>query len=318
MNPESSASMTTTTKSSSEEPRDTDEKNDSPAKLRDVAEIRKINLEASEIEMRLSRGRHSPRFVFEAILGGVVAAGLLAAWLIGYLKPVLSAESELADIKAQIYQQEVALLKVEKKGLKSQQEQVRADNEKIQHQRDQLIAQNQQLGEDQRLVQKRIAELRKQLSRLVSEVDSFSAKSQLNQSDHNRLQQVTQDTEEQIGRLQHQSDTARSVESAAIRRIEALTAQRDATLLADYEITIRAGHGEQAYAEELREALERFNMDITIDEDTPPYDNSNVLITPTAENPRIVTTLKRILEDFDLQHKELDLSEGTGWAIIFP
>lgn len=52
------------------------------------------------------------RFVLQGIAGGIVAAGLLVAWIIGYLNPIMTAQQEVNE-----QQNKVALLRVEEQKL---------------------------------------------------------------------------------------------------------------------------------------------------------------------------------------------------------
>src|SRR5262245_59538586 len=68
-------------------------KNAELAKLE--AERRKLELEADEIQRRLNAGWYVGR-VGQSVAAGIVAAGLFAAWTIGYFQPLLTADTELA------------------------------------------------------------------------------------------------------------------------------------------------------------------------------------------------------------------------------
>jgi Protein of unknown function (DUF1566) len=68
-------------------------KNAQLAKLE--AERRKLELEADEIRRRLKAVWYIGR-VGQSVVAGIVAAGLFAAWTIGYFQPLLTADTELA------------------------------------------------------------------------------------------------------------------------------------------------------------------------------------------------------------------------------
>ncbi len=52
------------------------------------AEANRLELEATEIKQRIDQKWYKGRFFVEAIVGGVVAAGLLSGWFIQYFKPI--------------------------------------------------------------------------------------------------------------------------------------------------------------------------------------------------------------------------------------
>ena len=70
------------------------------------AEIAKLQAEVEEIQRRLDRGIFTPRIIAQAAIAGLVVAGLLAAWFIGYTAPILSKDSLKAQreaIKAELW-----------------------------------------------------------------------------------------------------------------------------------------------------------------------------------------------------------------------
>jgi Pregnancy-associated plasma protein-A len=101
------------------------------------AERRKIDLEAEEIRQRLTRKWYLTRYLLEAVIGGLVAAGLVAAWATQFLQPMLQSKEELrlAQTQKQAVQVEVETLRNEKERLKLEKD--RAD---IQQKYDSLVA----------------------------------------------------------------------------------------------------------------------------------------------------------------------------------
>ncbi len=66
------------------------------------AEAAKAELEVEEAGLRvkqLKKGWLTPRIVLQAVVAGLVGGGLLAAWGMGCLKPLLSAQTELDKIE---------------------------------------------------------------------------------------------------------------------------------------------------------------------------------------------------------------------------
>lgn len=68
--------------------------------------IEKTKAETADIEKRINAPWYKGRFFIEVLVGSLITSGLLAAWFISYLSPILSAKSELALIKAEIAQNE--------------------------------------------------------------------------------------------------------------------------------------------------------------------------------------------------------------------
>jgi hypothetical protein len=65
---------------------------------KNTAESKKLSIEAREIEKRLTQRWFSLKVMIQSAIGGIVGAALLAAWLISYFSPVLSAKHELATL----------------------------------------------------------------------------------------------------------------------------------------------------------------------------------------------------------------------------
>jgi len=66
------------------------------------AEKTKPNLEAEEVQKRSSQRWYSGRIFVRAVVGGIGASALIAAWMIGYFQPILSKKQELAELNNQI------------------------------------------------------------------------------------------------------------------------------------------------------------------------------------------------------------------------
>lgn len=69
---------------------------------RNEAERDKLLREADEVNRRLEQRWYSGRVFLQAVVAGVVAAGLLTAWGIGYLKPILARNTELNRLDVEI------------------------------------------------------------------------------------------------------------------------------------------------------------------------------------------------------------------------
>lgn len=70
--------------------------------VRNRAERRKLLLEAVETRQRLRIRWYQRRHIVQTTIAGVVAAGLLAIWIVEYFAPILSKETELQSINNEI------------------------------------------------------------------------------------------------------------------------------------------------------------------------------------------------------------------------
>ena len=69
---------------------------------RNRAERRKLLLEAMEKRQNLRRRWYHGQYVLQTILAGIVAAGLLAAWIVTYFAPIINKDTELKHLENQI------------------------------------------------------------------------------------------------------------------------------------------------------------------------------------------------------------------------
>ena len=109
------------------------------------AERKKLDAETAEIEKRLRQGPLRGRIFLQVIVGAIVASALVAAWVIGYLQPILETKQELADLKNQLMSVKQEMLNQENQrqkdalqkandSVKAQQralKQAQADNERL-------------------------------------------------------------------------------------------------------------------------------------------------------------------------------------------
>lgn len=68
--------------------------------MRDRAEARKLELEASLLARKLREPWYKGRYFVQSIVGGVVCAGLLATWGVGYFSPLMNKKQELAQLES--------------------------------------------------------------------------------------------------------------------------------------------------------------------------------------------------------------------------
>ena len=68
--------------------------------------IEKIKAETAEIQTNRNDSWVKRRVLIEVIIGSLITSGLLAAWVISYLSPILSAKNELALLSAEVVKKE--------------------------------------------------------------------------------------------------------------------------------------------------------------------------------------------------------------------
>ena len=285
--------------------------------LRNRAEARKFDLEAEEIEKRLSRHWLSPVSVMQAILGGVIAAGLLTAWFIVYLQPLLSAKSELANVAAQLHKTKAENLEILRKDLEARAVQLSAEKSGVQIQLDAMIVQNAELEDQQRLIEARLQEAQTQQSQLSAESEQLARRAELTLAERQRLERIAAESIKQLAELESQLQVLREAQASSSERATALTAQRSASLLGSYRIYIRKGPGEEEKANAIQGILRGVGVDSEIVEEDPPY-YQNKLLTRANEDPRVVAEVQELLGNFELVHRGAYPEGGSPWFNIFP
>jgi len=130
------------------------------------AERRKLTAEAEEVEKRLRKKWYVNELFVKWVLGGVVAAGLVVAWWIIYLHPILNVKQELAKL-------ENMRLAEENVSEKQKNEQQRQENEK-----------QKKINEEQHQENDRIT---KGMSELKVRFDSLSKETKLTAQERSKL-----------------------------------------------------------------------------------------------------------------------------------
>ncbi|CAB1064712.1 hypothetical protein D1BOALGB6SA_9509 [Olavius sp. associated proteobacterium Delta 1] len=164
---------------------------------RNNAERDKLLREADEIHRR-ARGRL--RGTLQAIVGGMVAAGLLSAWGIGYLKPILEKNKELALIE-----NKVLSYKTERQRQSNEQEQqaIRTENEAISQRLRDLEASNASLAEQRADAEELADNLKGQLVSLSKEYSAL-ADQQTGQTDAAEFQRLAEQAQDRVKLLETQ------------------------------------------------------------------------------------------------------------------
>lgn len=77
------------------------------------AETEKLRAEISEVNARLKVRWFEGRFFVQAVVAGIVAAGLLTAWSVEYLEPILSKNSRLSAMEVDVKKHENELISLQ-------------------------------------------------------------------------------------------------------------------------------------------------------------------------------------------------------------
>jgi hypothetical protein len=172
-----------------------------------TAECRRFELECLDLEHRISQPWYRGRFVLEAVTGGIVVAGLLAAWTIAYMQPILSRKQEIASLDA-IIQAKINerdhLQNESKAGV------LERDNHSIREQLGKLSSLNTALMQQQTEAEKHVFDLQTRLADQEEALTKRSTDIYLSQWER-----------QEITRLAQQARDARIVVNAQLARLHA-------------------------------------------------------------------------------------------------
>lgn len=96
------------------------------ARLKSEAEIEKLRLEAEDLRERIEKARkwYTGRFLFEALIGGVVAGALFVTWFVGFYAPSIDIEKDRLEFvkerEKERFDRELERQRHEKAGLLTQ------------------------------------------------------------------------------------------------------------------------------------------------------------------------------------------------------
>ena len=197
---------------------------------RNEAEEKKLLNEAEEIKKRLDWKFLPPRIVIQAVLAGIVAAGLLAAWGIGYLKPIILKNNELATLENKI-------LASENKNAKELNEAQRKELEKLNEQATnelkQLKAQNSELQQQQQNSAKLIADLKSKLEQISVEYKELSENLGTTETERTKYKELASATRKEIDNLKSELDRLQIASTRTKRRSQTLSDRLITAVLAD-------------------------------------------------------------------------------------
>lgn len=204
------------------------------ARLR--AEEAKFLAEAQEIEKRNRSTVFTPKILLQSLVAGLVAAGLLVAWGIGYLKPILERNQELSRIENKILSAENRQQKVRnneqkislallKKALGQDLDQLQEENKKLQSQID-----------DSKTLSTTLKSRMEDLSR---QYEQLSREKVLTASEKNQFEILAVEAQMEVANLRNELGELALAQDQAQANSRSISDQRLTTWLAGSQWAIR-------------------------------------------------------------------------------
>ncbi|UCF06511.1 MAG: hypothetical protein JSV33_05645 [bacterium] len=188
---------------------------------RDEAERNKYEIETQEIQRRIKQKWYRGRPLIQALIGGVVGSALIAAWLIGYFRPLLSADQELAERRNALAAEEIRQLRfdLEAEKRKNALERRSLENQVSQYQK-QLEDLKRQNEEFQETVAQAEARSKAVQERLQQTLDSYREELAPTSSDAERekIDRLSRTANAEIRQLDTTIDEFKNVRQATEQR----------------------------------------------------------------------------------------------------
>ena len=263
-----------------------------------AAEVRKAIAEAAEAELRvaqLQKGWLTPRIFFQACLGGLVAAGLLAAWVIAFLQPILTAEVRLAKIKRETLETKAAAVaadtraaEVDRDAIADEKKRVESDLAVLQSENLSLSARLKESLESAEKEKKRYQDLALQAEQLVAEAEAAG-------EEQDRLRALQKSAQAEADRLEEVVEQLQSEGKESADRAGVLEARRVALLLRSYEVWLYPSEeGQRTEAERLQKQLRDYGIESSIGTSAFEDAHREIKISDGAD-PAIFSWLSRSL-----------------------
>lgn len=174
------------------------------------AERKKLTLEAEEADNRLRQKWYSKRIIVQALVGGVIASALVAAWMISYLQPLLSADLERLQLENTIEKH--------RNELRSQDNERRTkalekENESNRNELESIAAQNEVLQAEQAELRRRAEALQARMEKFSRDYGTLAARQELTSAERNRYSRLARDTQKEV---QQQKDEVKNLRAAQV------------------------------------------------------------------------------------------------------
>jgi len=247
---------------------------------RNEAERQKFLSETKEINKRVNAKVWSQKNIVQAAIAGIVLAGLLAAWIVGYFKPILSKNQELATLDNKI-------LTAENKRQRQFNEIKKRELDKLKEQAtiemQQLNTQNSELQEQQQGSVQLIKDLKNKLESISKEYEKLSKRYEATESERKKYSDLALSARKELDSLKGEQDR--------LKAASVLTEVRSRTL------------SDRIIASTLTNTRWTLHLDST----TPLFDivfhSGGILVVPIKPN----TTHRWFVKDSELT---LELSDG--------
>lgn len=171
---------------------------------RNEAERKKLNLDANKWFISL-----------KYLIAGIVAAALITAWGIGYLKPILKKNNELSDIENRI----LAAENIEQKNRIEEHQKELEEREKL-YQEDlkSLDSINSAIKIQQKESAKLVSNLQDRLNKVSREYNRLAQKQQTNESERIRYAKLANETKEEALALKFNLNNVRATQQKTEKR----------------------------------------------------------------------------------------------------
>ncbi len=165
---------------------------------RNDAERRKILKEMEVIDKRLHERIYTSKNILQAVVGGIVAAALISAWGIGYLKPILERNKELATIENKILSNKIER---QKQLNVIEREKIATENSQYKKQLENIIAKNRELQSQQSDLKSLSENLKAKLDGISTQYTTLSQKFQLSEAEKENYNQLSTEASDKSKRL---------------------------------------------------------------------------------------------------------------------
>jgi hypothetical protein len=139
-------------------------------------EISKIKTEEEEIRKRISEGVWNRKTIIQTVVGGIVAAALISAWLVGYFQPIIGKKQELLELQNGINeaknQREKDLLIIEKENLQKSKKELEFKSKKLSEAFDKLSKDMKFTEKEKQIFAEEALKLKKETDELKTTLES--------------------------------------------------------------------------------------------------------------------------------------------------
>ena len=198
--------------------------------LKNEAERDKALHEIEEISQRIKHSAFSPKGILQSVVAGIIAAGLLSVWAIGYLQPILHKKAELALLDNRILK-----TKNEEHTEQNKKISMSLKNERIEAKKrlQELVFQNEKLLKKQLETRNRTETLKTSLTELKKEYSQLSKAESITKEEQEEYLKRAESAENELKELHKEIQKISAAESATRARTEEAEKQLEKIKLED-------------------------------------------------------------------------------------